>query len=211
MLTDVEEGILIKLRRPGVFIIEMSRATMRNLYAKLFIIGAVLLSGCSTIPLDKATVYYDRTQFAAQVSKDFPDIGGPIVEHGRCSLLISTPGSNTGSYHFCTFALTPQKLYVQSWDATALKYKEILRVDLSTLSQVALASRLRTNQVQLIESRRQSALSVMIDDGGYHDTEATKRVYEIIKARGVSVAEGKEMMRPPAPPSPMFIPVIVPR
>lgn len=65
-------------------------------------------------------------------------------------------------------------MYVQGWDASALKYTELLRIDLSTLSKVALDSYFRTNQVQLIEERRQSALSVMIDDGGYHDTAATE-------------------------------------
>ncbi|MGR6738176.1 hypothetical protein [Pseudomonas chlororaphis] len=184
---------------------------MRNLCASLLIGATVLLSGCNTTPYDRATIYYDRTQFTTQVSKDFPDIKGPILQHGRCSLLISTPGSTTGTYHFCTFALTQDELYVQGWDATALKYKEILRVDLSTLSKVALDSYFRTNQVQLIEQRRQSALSVMIDDGGYHDTAATERVYETIKKRGVTVVKSEGMMMPPAPPTPVVIPIIVPR
>ena len=144
-------------------------------------------------PLDRATIYYDRAQFTTQVSKDFPDIKGPILQHGRCSLLISTPGSTTGAYHFCTFALTQEEIYVQSWDASALKYTELLRINLSTLSKVALDSYFRTNQVQLIEGRRQSALSVMIDDGGYHDTAATERVYETIKKGGVNVVKSDGM------------------
>lgn len=162
-------------------------------------------------PLDRATIYYDRAQFTTQVSKDFPDIKGPILQHGRCSLLISTPGSTTGAYHFCTFALTQEEIYVQSWDASALKYTELLRINLSTLSKVALDSYFRTNQVQLIEGRRQSALSVMIDDGGYHDTAATERVYETIKKGGVNVVKSDGMMMPPAPPTPIFVPIVVPR
>ena len=162
-------------------------------------------------PLDRATIYYDRAQFTTQVSKDFPDIKGPILQHGRCSLLISTPGSTTGAYHFCTFALTQEEIYVQGWDASALKYTELLRINLSTLSKVALDSYFRTNQVQLIEGRRQSALSVMIDDGGYHDTAATERVYETIKKGGVNVVKSDGMMMPPAPPTPIFVPIVVPR
>lgn len=162
-------------------------------------------------PLDRAAIYYDRAQFTTQVSKDFPDIKGPILQHGRCSLLISTPGSTTGAYHFCTFALTQEEIYVQSWDASALKYTELLRINLSTLSKVALDSYFRTNQVQLIEGRRQSALSVMIDDGGYHDTAATERVYETIKKGGVNVVKSDGMMMPPAPPTPIFVPIVVPR
>ena len=171
----------------------------------------VLASGCNTTPLDRATIYYDRAQFTTQVSKDFPDIKGPILQHGRCSLLVSTPGSTTGAYHFCTFALTQEEIYVQSWDASALKYTELLRINLSTLSKVALDSYFRTNQVQLIEGRRQSALSVMIDDGGYHDTAATERVYETIKTGGVNVVKSDGMMMPPAPPTPIFVPIVVPR
>ena len=171
----------------------------------------VLASGCNTTPLDRATFYYDRAQFTTQVSKDFPDIKGPILQHGRCSLLVSTPGSTTGAYHFCTFALTQEEIYVQGWDASALKYTELLRINLSTLSKVALDSYFRTNQVQLIEGRRQSALSVMIDDGGYHDTAATERVYETIKKGGVNVVKSDGMMMPPAPPTPIFVPIVVPR
>lgn len=171
----------------------------------------VLASGCNTTPLDRATIYYDRAQFTTQVSKDFPDIKGPILQHGRCSLLVSTPGSTTGAYHFCTFALTQEEIYVQGWDASALKYTELLRINLSTLSKGALDSYFRTNQVQLIEGRRQSALSVMIDDGGYHDTAATERVYETIKKGGVNVVKSDGMMMPPAPPTPIFVPIVVPR
>lgn len=184
---------------------------MRNLCASLLIGATALISGCNTTPLDKATIYYDRAQFPAQVTKDFPDINEPILQHGRCSLLVSTPGSTTGTYHFCTFALTRDELYVQGWDASALKYKEIVRIDLSALNKVALDSYFRTNQVQLIEQRRQSALSVMIDDGGYHDTASTERAFEAIKHRGVSVVKSEGMMMPPAPPTPMVIPIIVPR
>ncbi len=102
-------------------------------------------------------------------------------------------------------------MYVQGWDASALKYTELLRIDLSTLSKVALDSYFRTNQVQLIEERRQSALSVMIDDRGYHDTAATERVYETIKKHGVNVVKSEGMMMPPAPPTPIFLPIVVPR
>ncbi|MDH0303255.1 MULTISPECIES: hypothetical protein [unclassified Pseudomonas] len=184
---------------------------MRKVLASLSLGMAVLLSGCNTTPYDRATIYYDRAQFATQVTKDFPDIKGPILQHGRCSLLISTPGSTTGTYHFCTFALTQDELRVLGWDASTLKYTELLRVDLTTLNKVALESYFRTNQVQLMEERRQSALSVMIDDGGYHDTGATERVYETLRKRGIQVVKSEGMMTPPAPPTPIIVPVVLPR
>lgn len=162
-----------------------------------------------SLPVDRATIYYDRAQFPAQVVKDFPDIKGPIVQHGLCTVIVSTPGSTTGGYHFCTFALTQEQINVFGWNASALKYTEILRVDLSSLGKVALDSYFRTNQVQLIEERRQSALTVVIDDGGYNDTAATENVYESIKKHGVTVVKSAGMMMPPAAPTPMVI--VVPR
>lgn len=77
----------------------------------------MLLSGCNTTPYDRATVYYDRAQFPDQIVKDYPTLTDPILQHGRCSLIIATPGSNTGTYYFCTYALTANGLYVQGWDA----------------------------------------------------------------------------------------------
>lgn len=177
-----------------------------------FALGLVsLLVGCNTTPRDKATIYYDRAQFASQVIKDYPDIKGPILQHGRCTLLVATPGSTTGTYSFCTFALTQDQLYVQGWDAKDLKYIELLRVDLESPNKVAFDSYFRSNQVQLIEPRRQSALSVVIDEGGYNDTAATERVYETIKKRGLAVVKSEGMMMPPAGPAPMVIPVFIPR
>lgn len=182
---------------------------MRNFLASLAIGIAVALSGCNTTPLDRATIYYDRAQFPAQVVKDFPDIKGTIVQHGRCSLIVSTPGSTTGGYHFCTFALTQEQINVFGWDASALKYTEILRIDLSSLDKVAWESYIRTKQVQLMEQRRQSALTVVIDEGGYNDSAATEQVYETIKKHGVTVVKSEGMMMPPAAPTPMVI--VVPR
>ncbi|MNJ31475.1 hypothetical protein D3C77_261140 [compost metagenome] len=184
---------------------------MRNFLASVSMGIAVLLSGCNTTPFDRATIYYDRTQFATQVKTDFPEIQSPILQHGRCSLIVSTPGSTTGTYHFCTFALSQDEIYVLGWDASTLKYTELLRLGLSSLSKVAYDSYFRTSQVQLMETRRQSALSVMIDDGGYHDTAATEKLYESIKKHGVSVAKSEGMMAPPPAPSPIILPVVIPR
>lgn len=184
---------------------------MRKFLAIVTIGIAILLSGCNTTPYDRATIFYDRVQFVAQIKKDFPEIQSPIVQHGRCSLIVSTPGSTTGTYHFCTFALSQDEISVFGWDASGLKYTELLRLKLSSLSKVAYDSYFRTSQVQLIEARRQSALSVMIDDGGYHDTGATERLYEAIKKHGVGVAKSEGMMAPPPAPTPMIIPVVIPR
>ncbi|WP_415759578.1 hypothetical protein [Pseudomonas sp. LT1P18] len=172
---------------------------------------AALLSGCNTTPYDKATIYYDRAQFPEQIVKDYPALSDPILQHGRCSLIIATPGSNTGTYYFCTYALTANGLYVQGWDAKVLKYVEIVHVDLSMLKKISLYSFLRTNQLQLTEERRQIALSESIDEGGYVDTAATERLFETIKRKGVLVVKSEGMMSPPALATPMIIPIIVPK
>lgn len=184
---------------------------MRSFSLWLLVGLAVLLSGCNTTPYDKATIYYDRAQFPAQIVKDYPTLSDPILQHGRCSLIISTPGSNIGTYYFCTYALTADGLYVQGWDAKALKYVEIVHVDLSTLKKISIYSFLRTNQLQLTQERRQMALSASIDEGGYVDTEATERLFEAIKGKGVLVVKSEGMISPPAPPTPMIIPIIIPK
>ncbi|MHC8310442.1 hypothetical protein ACYZUC_12605 [Pseudomonas sp. GT1P32] len=184
---------------------------MRFLAYWFLLAASVLLSGCNTTPYDKATIYYDRAQFPAQIVQDFPALTGPILQHGRCTLIVATPGSNTGSYHFCTYALTANELYVQGWDAKALKYVEIVHVDLSTLKTISIASFLRASQVQLTEARRQLALSASIDEGGYGDSAATERLFESIKSKGVLVVKSEGMMNPPAAPSPMIIPIIIPK
>lgn len=184
---------------------------MHCLKAWFSLVLALLLSGCNTTPYDKATIYYDRTQFPAQLVKDNPALTDIILQHGRCSLIISTPGSNTGTYHFCTYALTANDLYVEGWDAKALKYVEIAHVDLSALRNMALYTFFRTSQLQLTEDRRQLGLSASIDEGGYIDSSATERLFEAIKNKGVAVVKSEGMINPPAPPSPMIVPVIIPR
>ncbi|MCQ6260223.1 hypothetical protein [Pseudomonas sp. Q11] len=171
----------------------------------------LLLSACNTTPYDKATIYYDRTQFPAQLVKDYPGLSSPVLQHGRCSLIVSTPGSNTGTYYFCTYALTANDLYVQGWDAKALKYVEIAHVDISALKNIALHTIFRTSQLQMTEERRQLALSASIDEGGYIDSAATKELFEAIKRKGVPVVKSEGMINPPAPPSPMIIPIIIPK
>ena len=175
------------------------------------LLGFAALSGCKTTPYDKATIYYDRGQFPEQLIKDYPMLSSPILQHGRCSLIISTPGSNTGTYYFCTYALTANGLYVQGWDAKTLKYVEIVHVDLSELKKISFYSFFRTSQLQLIEDRRLMALSVSIDEGGYIDSAATERLFQAIKQTGVPVVESKGMINPPAPPAPMIIPIVLPR
>jgi len=184
-------------------------AGMRFYYSWLLLGLTILLSGCNTTPYEKATIYYDRAQFSAQIVKDYPTLTDPILQHGRCSLIIATPGSNTGTYHFCTYALTKNGLYVQEWDAKTLKYVEIVHVDLSMLKTISMCSFLRTNQLQLTEERRQMALSASVDEGGDVDTAATERLFEAIKSKGVFVVKSEGMMRPPAPPAQMFIPIII--
>lgn len=184
---------------------------MRCFGISLLLGVTLLVSGCNTTPVDKATVYYDRAQFSSQIVKDDPSMSDPILQHGRCSLIISTPGSNTGTYQFCTFALTAKGLYVQGWDAKALKYVEVVHVESSNIKAISLHTFFRTKQLQLTEERRQLALSASIDEGGYVDAEATERLFDTIKKKGVLVVESKGMINPPAPPAPMIIPIVIPR
>ncbi|MBX8502723.1 hypothetical protein [Pseudomonas lijiangensis] len=170
-----------------------------------------LLSACNTTSYDKATIYYDRAQFPSQIVKDVPDLNTPITQHGRCSVIVSTPGSTTGPYYFCTYALTATGLYVQGWDAKQMKYTEIARVDLAALRTVSLYSFLKNKQVQLTEERRQLALSAMIDEGGYIDGEATVRLFEAIRSKGVKVVENDGAVKPPAPAGPVYVPLIIPQ
>lgn len=184
---------------------------MRVYGFSLVLFAALLLSACNTTPYDKATIYYDRAQFSAQIAKDHPGLSGPILRHGRCSLIVSTPGSNTGTYYFCTYALTANDLYIQGWDAKALKYVEIAHVEISALKNIALHTIFRTSQLQMTEERRQLALSASIDEGGYIDSAATKELFEAIKRKGVPVVKSEGMISPPAGPSPMIIPVVITR
>lgn len=73
--------------------------------------------------------------------------GQPILQHGRCSVVLSTPGSTTGDCRFCVFALTADALHVEAWSAASLKYEEIVRVDLPRARSVALETFLRNAQV----------------------------------------------------------------
>lgn len=188
-----------------------SMQTARTLTAALVTGTTLLLSGCNSTPYDRATIFYDRAQFPVQVDRDIALAGESILQHGRCTVLLSTPGSKTGTYNFCTFALTADALYIEGWNAAALKYEEIVRIDLSKIRQVALETLFRTSQVQLLEPQRLTAFSVMIDEGGYHDTDATERVFEMIKNAGVRVGSSDGMVQPPAPSSPTIIPVVIPQ
>ncbi|GFM66842.1 hypothetical protein PSCICJ_29600 [Pseudomonas cichorii] len=183
-----------------------------HLLKLLFSLGlALFLSACNTTSYDKATIYYDRAQFPSQIAKDVPDLNTPITQHGRCSVIVSTPGSTTGPYYFCTYALTATGLYVQGWDAKQMKYTEIARVDLAALRTVSLYSFLKNKQLQLTEERRQLALSAMIDEGGYIDGEATVRLFDAIRSKGVKVVESDGAVKPPAPAGPVYVPLIIPQ
>ncbi|WP_460159358.1 hypothetical protein [Pseudomonas sp. S3_H09] len=183
---------------------------MRFFFLGLSLGSALILSGCNTTPYDRSTIYYERGQFAAQLAKDL-GVADTVLQHGRCSLIVSTPDSNTGTYYFCTYALTANRLYVQGWDAKTLKYVELVQLDLTNLKKMSLYTFLRTKQLQLTEERRQIALSASIDDGGYVDAEATERLFDAIKAKGVPVAESEGLITPPAAPVPMIIPIVMPK
>ena len=92
---------------------------------------------------------------------------------------IATPGANLAPNTFCTFALTKDQLFVQSWDASTLRYNNILTIELAQLKAIDLASFLRTKQIKLQEKQRLVAFSAIIDDGGYIDGAATESIYPV--------------------------------
>lgn len=178
-----------------------------------FLLGLIaMLSACTAItPYNKATVYYDRSQFSGQILKDDPGLTEPILQHGRCSLIVSTPGSNTGAYYFCTYVLTANGIYIQGWDVKALKYVEIIHVDISEIKKVALHTFFRTKQLQLTEERRQVALSVTTDGGEFIDAAATESLFDAIKNKGVPVVKSEGLIKAPVSVSPMIIPIVIKR
>ncbi|WP_431080262.1 hypothetical protein [Pseudomonas thivervalensis] len=182
---------------------------MRFFYFFTFLCLMVFLSACNTTPYGRATVYYDRAQFPAQFVNDYPELTDPILQHGRCSLIISTPGSNTGAYYFCTYALTANGLYMLGWDTKALRYVEIVHVDISKLKKVALHTFFRTKQLQLTEERRQVALSASTDGGEFINGAATESLFEVIKSKGVPVVKSEGLISSPMSASPMVIPVFI--
>jgi len=62
-----------------------------------------------------------------------------------------------------------------------------------------------------MENRRQLPLSATIDEGGYIDAAATERLFEAVKNKGISVVNNEGMIKPPAPPTPVIVPIILPR
>lgn len=172
---------------------------------------ALALSGCNTTTsIDKATIYYDRSDYPVHVVRDLPEITDPILQHGRCVVQIATPGANLAPNTFCTFALTKDQLFVQSWDSSKLKYNNILTIEFTQLKTVDLASFVTMKQIKLEEKQRLVAFSVIVDDGGYIDGAATKNIYQRLQTRGIASSGNDDVMKTPAPPT-TFIPIIIPR
>lgn len=170
----------------------------------------VLLSGCSTTPVDKASIYYDRAGYAVDVKRDIPEIKGAVLQHGRCSIQITTPGSSRAPNQFCTFALTERSLYVQSWDASVLSYNNMINIRFSELDSVSLATFFRVKQLQLKQKQRWIGFSAMIDDGGYYDSKGTLALFEHAKKVGVAVTDDDGLIEVPTV-APTMIPIFIPR
>jgi hypothetical protein len=182
---------------------------MYKAIGSLTLLGAVLLAGCTT-PLDKATVYYDRAGYAAQVASQNPEIVKPVLQHGRCNVVVATPGSNVGGMSFCTYALTDDGLSVLGWDAKTLHYTEIVQLKWADLKAVSLENFGLTRQVQFVEAQRQTGLSAIIDDGGYVDRDSTQKLFDYAKGKGIHIVEADGLMKGPQAPT-TFVPIIIPR
>ncbi len=98
---------------------------------------------------------------------------------------------------FCIFALTRDALHVLKWNANDTRYERLTTVNFKNVEQVALASQFRHRQVQMIEKKRVVAFSVIIDDGGIFDADATSKVFDVVAAAGIPVATSKGMIVPP--------------
>jgi len=181
------------------------------------LLAVFLVAGCQTrevISLDRATVFYDRASFPEKLQQDTNAPDEPILQHGRCQLLLATPGATTATnLRFCTYALTEKHLLVQEWNAATTQYTPFMSVDLTKLTSVDLAFFGRPKQVKLLEPQRLTGISAIIDNGGRIDPEATEQLFQTIKARGIpSTGDNKLMRAPPAPrPAPMMIPIVIPR
>ncbi|WP_028621603.1 hypothetical protein [Pseudomonas sp. Ant30-3] len=185
---------------------------MRLFKVLLFQLMTSLLLGCTATPYDKATVYYDRSTFGSQIVNDLPQVNAPLLQHGRCSVLVATPGSNVGEHYLCTYALTADELYVQGWNAGELKYEKIMAIRLSALRKISLYSSWRNSQLHLTEERRQVAFSVVIDEGGQIDAAATARLFDFIREKGIPVVENVGPMKAARTAAAAFVvPIVVPR
>jgi hypothetical protein len=168
-----------------------------------------LLSGCTT-PIDKATVYYERSVFIDQLISQAPDIQKPIIQHGRCNVIVGTPGSNTGTLNFCVYAVTQDALLVFSWNASNLQYIPIVQIKWSSISSASLKTFGFTKQIQVSERQRQTGFSAIVDGGSYIDREATIKVFEFAKAKGVKVVDSDGLMKAPQQGT-VFVPIMIKR
>ncbi|MFJ4145284.1 hypothetical protein [Pseudomonas sp. NPDC089734] len=50
----------------------------------------------------------------------------------------------------------------------------------------------------------------MIDEGDV-DGDATVRLFETLKGKGIRVVESDGVVKPPAPAGPMYVPIIIPQ
>lgn len=173
--------------------------------------AALLLAGCQTTPLDRATVFYDRVSFPAKLEADLGIPREAVLGHGRCSLQVTTPGSNRAPNRFCVYARERNALHVLRWNATETRYERDMRYDFAALKAVGLTRFLRTTQVQIAEEMRLSGFHAVIDDGGYYDTAASTEVFDAMLDFGVPRFEPEGMVQVPASGYPVVVPIVLSR
>jgi hypothetical protein len=155
-------------------------------------------------------VYYERSLFEGQLAEQAPEIKKPILQHGRCNVIVGTPGSNIGILSFCVYAVTQDALRVLAWNASTLQYTPIVQLNWSSISSISLKTFGLTKQIQFAEKQRQTGFSAIVDGGGYIDREATVKVFEFAKEKGVKVVESDGLMKVPQGGT-MFVPIIIKR
>jgi len=180
----------------------LEKTHTKQLFLCLMLIVCFFASGCRTfVPPDRATIHYDRNTFPEKLQQDIGVLDEPILQHGRCTLYQANPDTTIATdVRFCTYALTENALLVQEWDIGNTKYTRFLSVNLAQLTSVDLAFSpmlLHLKQVKLLEPQRLIAISAVIDKGGSTDVEATEKMFQMIKARGIPLTGDNRLLRMP--------------
>lgn len=178
----------------------------------LFVFSIFVVAGCHTTPIDRATVFYERSSFLSRIKKDLDLDAAEVLAHRRCALQLTTPGSNQAPSRFCVYFLEKGALNVLKWSAASLSYEREVRLDFSAIRSAGVSSFLgRSVQLQLVEDARLTGFRAVIDDGGYYDNDATNTVYKTILDFGVPLSEASGLIKEPTAGYPVAVPIILHR
>jgi hypothetical protein len=143
-----------------------------------------LCSGCaSTIPLDRAAV-------AGKISTDLGFPADSIQVVSRCSYLRAHDVSDKPPFQPCLYVALPARALLLDYDATTMRYREIVHFDPQVVQQIGFATFGRARQVQAYTAT--GIYGVEVESGGLVDQAASQRAFEQLKSMGIpQVAEAK--------------------